>query len=83
MDADLFYSGCSCHMGHPPCSFCTSMSDEEASAYWTGGRTSLLAFIGRMTDADYELVNFKVEEIGSKPCEACDSTLSPVRRLVP
>ena len=30
------YGGCSCHI-NPPCSFCTSMTEEEAVIYWNGG----------------------------------------------
>lgn len=59
MDADLFDRGCTCHTGHPPCSFCTDMAEEEADAYASGGHAALLPFVGRMTNEDYELVKLK------------------------
>jgi hypothetical protein len=63
MDADLFDTGCTCHMGYPPCSFCTGMSEEEADAYCTGGKEALRPFVGRLTDADYELIKLKVMDL--------------------
>lgn len=30
------YGGCSCHT-MPPCSFCMSLDEEEATAMWNGG----------------------------------------------
>lgn len=32
--------GCTCHE-HPPCSFCTSLSEEEASILWNGSMEDL------------------------------------------
>jgi hypothetical protein len=32
--------GCTCH-DHPPCDFCTSLNEEEATAYWNGGMEAL------------------------------------------
>ena len=34
------YGGCSCHT-MPPCSFCMSMDDDEATAYWNGGHLAV------------------------------------------
>lgn len=41
MDANLRDMGCQCPSGHPPCQFCTSMTEEEAEAYCSGGMNAL------------------------------------------
>lgn len=45
MDMD---DGCSCHIS-PPCGWCTSLTEGEASAYYSGGREALDAY--RLTPA--------------------------------
>lgn len=37
MDEDYEARGCTCWQGHPPCSFCTSMTEEEADLFAQGG----------------------------------------------
>ncbi len=39
----LLDRGCSCHIA-PPCSFCTSLTEEEGEQYWAGGIKALRAF---------------------------------------
>ncbi len=39
---DMDVGGCSCHI-NPPCSFCTTMTEQEADAYDQGGMDALHA----------------------------------------
>lgn len=37
--------GCTCHIGHPPCSFCLELDEEEADIYSNGGMKALGDYI--------------------------------------
>ena len=39
-DHEVFDGCCGCH-SHPPCSWCMSLTLEEADAMWSGGREAL------------------------------------------
>ncbi len=39
-DAEVFDGCCSCH-NHPPCSWCMSLTLEEADIMWNSGREAL------------------------------------------
>lgn len=43
--------GCSCHIS-PPCSFCTSLTEEEADVYAKGGLDALRKYRQRQKDLD-------------------------------
>lgn len=45
MDLTTLENGCQCPAGHPPCDFCTSMNEEEAEAYFSGGMEALRAVV--------------------------------------
>lgn len=42
---ELIMQGCTCHMGHPPCGFCTELTEEEFEIYATRGYGYLLDFV--------------------------------------
>jgi len=42
LDRDNEERGCSCHLS-APCSWCESLTEEEASAVWNGGMDALRA----------------------------------------
>jgi hypothetical protein len=42
---DMVVAGCRCHMGFPPCNFCTDLTEEEAEIYANRGYVALLDFV--------------------------------------
>jgi len=45
LHGDWYYEGCICAASqHPPCSWCTSLTEEEVELYDSGGQESVIAF---------------------------------------
>lgn len=42
--------GCTCHLS-APCSFCESLTEEEADIFWRGGMAALLEHRRKKDDA--------------------------------
>ena len=61
MDADLRDMGCQCPSGHPPCQFCTSMTEEEVEAYVSGGMNALRNLWAEETVEEEEVTSAAVE----------------------
>ncbi len=55
LDEYLIERGCICHCGHPPCSFCTSLNEEEADVYANHGRVGLREFFNRPRIEDFNI----------------------------
>lgn len=45
MTDELLEGGCQCPAGHPPCSFCTEMDEDEAEIYCSEGHTALVDWV--------------------------------------
>ena len=39
-----YHEGCTCPTGHPPCSWCMSLTEVEVEIYDTGGQEAVLEF---------------------------------------
>jgi hypothetical protein len=47
--------GCTCHCGNPPCSFCTSLNEEELDIYINSGIPDLRAYLETPTIEDFDI----------------------------
>ena len=45
MTDELLEGGCQCPNGHPPCSFCTEMDEDEAEIYCSEGYAALVDWV--------------------------------------
>jgi hypothetical protein len=64
-------SGCACHIS-PPCSWCVQLTEEEADAYWSGGRQALDQLWDRQNDADEA-----AEALAADFCQRCSGARGP------
>ena len=55
----VYHLGCTCHLVHPPCTFCTEMAEEEVEVFVAGGYHALAPYVDRMTNEVYALVKEK------------------------
>ena len=58
MTDEMKEQGCSCH-NHPPCSFCTELTEEEGDIFWNGGMSALQEYWRESKNENNDLGNLQ------------------------